>query len=44
MAEQQLMHGTLDATIFEATNLTNPTRLTGNAPEGFRKVTRRCHP
>uniref|UniRef100_A0A0E0PZW9 Phospholipase D n=1 Tax=Oryza rufipogon TaxID=4529 RepID=A0A0E0PZW9_ORYRU len=32
-----LMHGTLDATIFEATNLTNPTRLTGNAPEGFRK-------
>jgi phospholipase D1/2 len=39
-----LMHGTLDATIFEATNLTNPTRLTGSAPEGFRKVTRRCHP
>uniref|UniRef100_A0A0D9WRW4 Phospholipase D n=1 Tax=Leersia perrieri TaxID=77586 RepID=A0A0D9WRW4_9ORYZ len=32
-----LMHGTLDATIFEATNLTNPTRLTGEAPEGFRK-------
>uniref|UniRef100_A0A0E0PZW8 Phospholipase D n=1 Tax=Oryza rufipogon TaxID=4529 RepID=A0A0E0PZW8_ORYRU len=37
MAEQQLMHGTLDATIFEATNLTNPTRLTGSAPEGIRK-------
>ncbi|XP_006656219.2 phospholipase D alpha 2-like isoform X2 [Oryza brachyantha] len=32
-----LMHGTLDATIFEAANLTNPTRLTGDAPEGFRK-------
>ncbi|KAF0904688.1 hypothetical protein E2562_036086 [Oryza meyeriana var. granulata] len=32
-----LMHGTLDATIFKATNLTNPTRLTGEASEGFRK-------
>nr|ACN85289.1 unknown [Oryza coarctata] len=36
-----LMHGTLDATIFEATDLTNPTRLNGNAPEGVRKGWRR---
>ncbi|KAG8075361.1 hypothetical protein GUJ93_ZPchr0006g42088 [Zizania palustris] len=32
-----LMHGTLDATIFEAVNLTNPSRITGDAPESFRK-------
>jgi hypothetical protein len=33
-----LLHGTLDATIYEAENLINVERSTGNAPALFRQV------